>query len=268
MFVARSRSTAGFGAACPARPRALLTRVCFAGYDLRRMTRRVRKTCFALGVVALIAAALQAAPAVAITSNFGSHYLKPPCCGGDPLNGTRASIRVTNVSSPQHCLAWRSEAENSGGDWLIQAGYVKCASGYNVDGTCSLSNNLVFFVEVESTLNNYACFPHGQASENQQHKFTVDQAQPSGDAWTAFIDGNLYEHNGFVQYFISESAEYSGSASCSNLYSGTGAFSESLQQWQRWIKSTLTWFTVQSDYLSAGCWVATGGPPNTFYLSR
>lgn len=186
------------------------------------------------------------------------------------MNGTRSSIQVANVlpDSP-HCVVWRSDAENPDASWLIQDGLAKCGATSNgLDGSCSLTVNLVLYVEIESTLNNYACFPHGQASENQQHKFTVDQPQPSSNSWTAYIDGNSYEHNGFAQYLIAESSEHTGTDSCSGNWGGIGTFSQSTA-WQRWIKSSLTWFTVQSDYLlSPSCWIATGGPPNTFSFSR
>jgi hypothetical protein len=223
----------------------------------------------ALVLCALLLLAIAFTPmASAFPNRFGVHYLQPPCCSGDPVNGTRASIRVQSITPDDtHCLAFRSDAENQASSWLIQAGLVRCGPHGNADGTCSLSNNLVLYVEVESGLNNFACFPHGAGSLNTQYKMTVDQPQPASDGWSSFIDGVPYERNGFVQYVIAESSEHTGTDSCSGSWSAFGAFAESTV-WQRWIKSSLTWYTVQSDYLSAGCWIATSGPPGAFYFSR
>lgn len=147
---------------------------------------------------------------------------------------------------------------------------VKCLNS-TLDATCSTSNNLVKFVEVVTTdlngIQRFACFPHGAASLNVQYRMTVDQPQPSGNGWASFIDGVPYETNGFAAYLIWEGAEHVADDSCSGSWGGFAAFSES-QSWDRWTKSTLTWTTVQSSYLDAGCWVPSGGNPGTFYFSR
>src|SRR4051812_28479807 len=82
------------------------------------------------------------------------YFLEQPCCGGDSLYGTRASIRTPN-SQPSHggdeCMLFRSDAEgfnSSGIGRLIQAGFVHCGPSTSLDGTCATVNKQVQFVEI------------------------------------------------------------------------------------------------------------------------
>src|SRR5690348_5444839 len=99
----------------------------------------------AVGVAALAMFLASSASAV----NFGGRYLVyGSCCDGGPLWGSSSSI-IVNSASPEStgCLIFRNDAEASG--FLLQAGATKCGlSSGGLDGTCSLSNNLVRFVEV------------------------------------------------------------------------------------------------------------------------
>jgi hypothetical protein len=127
-------------------------------------------------------------------------------------------------------------------------------------------NDLVKFVEI-IVASSATCFNHGPASTGVQYTMTVDQGQPGSNEWFSFIDGHYHEHNNFVQYLIAESTEHTDTDSCSG-WSAFAAFGEVSPRWQRFIRASLSWYTVQSSYLSAGCWTPSGGPPNAFYFSH
>jgi hypothetical protein len=63
-------------------------------------------------------------------------------------------------------LLFRSEAQTD--TRLIQAGLVKCGTNAGLDGTCSLSNNLVKFVEILNS-SGYHCYAHGDASTGTEY---------------------------------------------------------------------------------------------------
>jgi hypothetical protein len=231
----------------------------------RRLPSALIRTFLAIGGVALVAAVFSTqAFGDAFSPGFGARYLDPPCCA-DPLNGTRAVIDVAIASADNtNCLLFRSEADTP--SYLIQAGTLRCGpTSPGLDGSCSLSNNLVHYVETE-VAGAYTCYPHGAASLNSYDIYTVDQAQPSSNQWTAFINGTLYEHNTFAPYRIMASAEHT-SDSCSG-WSGWGTWGENGVPWQRWIKSSLTWFTIQTSAISPGCWTLVGAPPSSFIIKR
>lgn len=195
---------------------------------------------------------------------FGAYYLTPPCCGGDSLNGTGAAILVSGINpDSSNCLLFRSTAE-SASNYLIQSGLLRCGSGQMLDGTCSLSNNLVKFVE-KDVAGSYTCYPHGAASLNTT--YTATPQNTTGTLWYAYIDGIAYENNSFSADAIAESGEHT-SDSCSG-WSGHGVFGQSsLWPWKRYVIGSASWKTVQSSYQHAGCWALSGAPPNSFDISH
>lgn len=219
-----------------------------------------------LSAVAVVAAlaALLAVPASAdeFPANFGERYLETPCCGGAQLGGTSASLNVNTISpdSP-HCLLFRSDAEIVG--HLIQAGLVKCGVNTSLDGACSLSNNLVKFVEIQNS-SGYHCYAHGDASTG----FEYDPGVHITDGtWYSFISGTSYETTTFGSAtLIIEGGEHTNTTSCSG-WTGSAVFAgDSSHVWQRYdLNAHGT--DVQSASTNNGCWLVSGGPPGSFSIN-
>lgn len=224
---------------------------------------------FVFALVIAAAAALAAA-GIASANTYGGYELNAPCCNGDPLYGTRANISIPSSSSNWNpgsgqCILARSDGEDDNLGKLIQAGFLRCASGVGLDGTCSLSNNLVDFVETNNG-SGYTCYPKGGETYGTTHKYTVDKGSTS--TWTAYIDGVADTHTismGNAQFLV-ESGEYTGGTGGS--FTASATYGSGLA-WQRWNGST--WFTVQSAFVlitSGSGWSVSGGPPNVWTVSH
>jgi hypothetical protein len=232
----------------------------------RRAVRAVHLSLFLIAFGLAATTALTNAQ-TARANTFGGRYLVVgQCCNGAGLYGTRASI-TTPVSASdltfpvQQCFLARSDGEIPG-DRLIQTGFVRCASGQSLDGTCSLTNNLVSFIEIAFS-GGFTCYPKGGVGYNTTHLYTV--RRQFGDTWYAFIDsvqdGHTLTMGGANQ--IEEGAEWTGGCDSFKGYADW-AFSTA---WQRW--TSTDWFTVQSSSLGLDCgWATTGGPPNHFQFSH
>jgi hypothetical protein len=217
----------------------------------------------------LVAAGIALVTCAGASANmFGGYELHYPCCNSDPLYGTRANISIppssSNWNPSSHCVAARSDAEDNTLPRLIQTGFIRCASGYSADGTCSLSNNLVNFVETNNG-SGFTCYPKGAVSYGTTHKYTVDKG--SSSTWTAYIDGVADTHTVSMgnPLNIVESNEFTGD---SGSFTATASYGSGLA-WQRWTGST--WFTVQSAYvliIPSGSWSVLGGPPNVWSVSH
>jgi hypothetical protein len=195
-------------------------------------------------------------------AKFGMRYLQPPCCSGQPLQGTASSLYVSAITpDSSHCIAFRSDAENQPADYLLQAGLLKCGS--SADHNCHINNQLIKWVETE-VAGVFTCFAHGTASLNTLYD-PVSVINGSGNTWTAYIGSTAYESNSFPQYFITESGEHTGTDSCSG-WTGVATFAKSgsLWQWSRYLQSTRSWTIVGSSYISAGCWTVGGPLPGPF----
>lgn len=152
---------------------------CWSTHGVVRADRRTMRRARFIIALSLIGCAV-AATAQEATANYpqnpmGGYYLvSPGCCNGDALYGTRAGLStpVNTISIPAHCFLARSDAEGSGPPRLLQAGFVRCAPGYTLDGTCSVSNNLVHFVERLTQTFGYECWGQGAVSYNTTHKYT------------------------------------------------------------------------------------------------
>jgi len=201
----------------------------------------------------------------ALGTSFSDKYLTEPCCGGDALNGTSASLNASSISpDTNNCIMYRADAEDSGVQ-LIQAGLVRCGSGADLDATCSTSNNLVLYVEIIDSTGHATCYQHGSASTGTEYVPVVQNA--SGTTWYAYISGTAYEHTSMSTYGILEGAEYTGS-SCSGWSGSVTYAGDSTYPWQRFIKSTLSWYTVQTSYNDGGCWTESGSLPGSFSYSN
>jgi len=197
---------------------------------------------------------------------FGVFYLQEPCCGGDPLEGTGASIEGDALTPDKYfCILFRSDAENSNGTYAIQAGLARCGTNGTLDGTCSLSNNLIKFVE-KVVASSFTCYPHGAASLFSEYDTWL--ADGSGTTWFAYINGTAYESSSFTGNLIDESGEHTSTDSCSG-WSGHAVFADDgLWPWQRYVKATRTWTQIQASQHSHGCWTLNGGPPSPFDISH
>jgi hypothetical protein len=216
----------------------------------------------ALAVASCVVAS--SASGLSLTARYGARYLEPPCCGGDALWGTSASINVSSIAADgSNCVVFRSDAENLNAD-LIQAGIVRCGdTSTGLAGTCSQNHTVVKFVETHLQNQSYHCVEHGAAALGVDHAAVV--YAPSGSTWYSFIDGMQYETNTFSQRIIMESGEHAGSDSCSN-WTASATFAAGVSYpWQRYVQSS-GWKTVQSSYNSPGCWTITGGPPGAFTI--
>jgi hypothetical protein len=242
--------------------------------------KRLAALALAALTVSAILLAIVAGPAnaSAFPNRFGQRWLGyGQCCNNGLLLGSRASITPNNVNpGGSYCTAFRSDAEQESGPWLIQAGVVRCGGQANADGTCSLSNNLVKYVEIITPSSSGVCYPHGGTSTG-----TAVDARVSWEGvdnfgnedWEASLDGTVEENLMGGMYgaqYILEGGEHAVGPnldSCNTSdWGGTNkATFASSQAWQRQ-QPGFTWFTIQSASTSSGCWTVSGGPPNSFTI--
>jgi hypothetical protein len=204
-----------------------------------------------------------AIPQIASATEWGSYYLSEPCCNGDPIQGTIASLTVNSISpATGYCESFAAFSEDAG-NALLQAGIVKCV---NTTGGCTTpQNSIQKYVEVIDTSANEHCYMHGTASTGTEYVPSVQNV--SGNTWDSFISGTAYETNSFNVALIKESAEYTGS-SCSG-WSGKGTYAaDSTWPFQRYVQATRTWKTVQSAWTQQECWVVSGSLPGSFTISH
>jgi hypothetical protein len=226
-----------------------------------RCTRRRLLCLLAIGVAATGIAAAGAQGVV-----FADYNLHAPCCNGDSLWGSRASIRTpgsTITFGSNACLAQRSYAQEGGQQ--IQTGFVTCAANANVDGTCATVNKQVQYVEIIGVDGLAHCYSHGVIGLSITAKYTVDR---TGSVWLAYIDGVADTHTSPMgaANVIGEGAEWQDA--CGSSYNSGPATYGSTQAWQRWTGST--WFTVQSAYTTGSTcgFSIAGGPTGTWSIAH
>jgi hypothetical protein len=185
------------------------------------------------------------------------------CCSGAGLDGTRAYITVTSAS-PQSlwCILFSSFVTSLVDGGQLETGDVLCGpSSPGLDLTCSLSNNLVKYVErLPHDGSAAVCYPHGQNSLNTANFFTLQDIGGNG-TWYAYIDGDQKEgQSGYTANVrISEAGEESQADNSCTGWGGSAAFSS----WQRDNYATHTWTTVQQASIlnTNNCW-SVGGVTN------
>lgn len=164
----------------------------------------------------------------------------------------------------------RSEAQGGGiaQSSVIQTGFVLCASGYTLDGTCSTANNLINYVEIAQA-GVVTCVPKGSVGLGTTHRYTVNNTSPSATTWRAYIDGVVDSSSlsmGVADYIL-ESTEHttpgeSGSYSVNVTWGSPNA-------WDRW--NRISWVTVQSAFVlvtTGSGWTVTGSPPGAWSVSH
>jgi hypothetical protein len=230
------------------------------------------------GTVLVVAGVLLSAstsPASTFPNKFGSRYLQnyqsPVCCNGQALNGTQANVSVSSLGpDATQCVLFSSEIEEvNDGPAAVQSGIVRCgSSSTGLDGTCSLSNNQVLFVETINSSNNAHCVAHGAAAYSTDYKFGTED--PSGSTYYGTINGVLDESVSFTggpAHLITEGGEHTNVDTCTG-WTGAATLGDTGAPWSRYVLSSTTWVTVQSANTSAGCWTLTGGPPGSFNVSH
>lgn len=175
-------------------------------------------------------------------TRFGHYFLREgTCCGGDPLRGTRATIRPVNVpNNSEHCVAFRSAAERS--PKVINAGYARCAPGWSVGRSGFTCSGFLKFVEHfdASLIPPSTCFAKGSVTVGVDVRYTVQMVTPG--IWRAFLDG-IADPNDFSMgdaKFLFEGGEW---PSRCEPFSATGRFGV-VNVWNRhngasWIQSHL-----------------------------
>jgi hypothetical protein len=202
-------------------------------------------------------------------SIFGHWYLDTnQCCGSDPLKGTRASIRTPTTSSgfsiPSHCALFRSDAENDSGK-QIQVGFVKCGPNWTLDGSCSVSNNLVKYVELRLS-SGYACYSKGSVGYGNDSTYSA--VKVATGTWRTYIEGVAqtpdYSWGGSAVRLI-EGGEYTGSTS-NDSFTASGRYGIS-RVWGR--SNGSSWVTVTSAFQVLGTgWTISGGPDGAWTVNH
>ena len=201
------------------------------------------------------------------SSDFGDLYLiQGDCCSGAPIDGSRASITtpVSDYVVPSHeCGLERTDVEGgttyqTQDNRLIQTGIVECGSSFNLDGTCSTSQNLVYYTEVLWS-DAFHCTPLGQAGFYKTHHFSAYSYNGDNVFYSA-MDGAQDPTSGYYYatipyvYFGMVSGELNNCNSKSTC-DGQGSWSvyayydtnppgpESALRWQRYNPS-VGWVTI------------------------
>lgn len=223
-----------------------------------------------LGVFVILAFAF-ASPAAAQT--YGGYKVQQPCCNGDPLYGTRASITTPSSASAWNlnnaeCVAYRSDAEDF--NHLIQVGFLRCAAGYSVGGSCGPNPSpapLLLYTEIIN-FGVQNCYPRGNATYGATYLMSLTTTSSPRGRWLSYINGatdnNAVQFDGPSAVLLSESPEYTGS--CGGAFTVTGRYGDP-NRWQRLHGGG--WFTVQSASSLVTCgWSNSAGPPNAWTSSH
>jgi hypothetical protein len=221
----------------------------------------------AITLVVLVSSLAVAATASA--SVWGSKALiHNVCCGNQSIDGTRAYVTANSIApGSSGCIAYSSEVTSLDSNRQLQVAKAKCAPNWNIDGTCSLSNNLVFIVERIPASGSPVCYAQGSASLFTADLLTVDDDNSDG-SWYSYINGNIKEgQSGYtLQVAAREWAEYTNT-SCSG-WSGSVIFGT----WQRYNHPNNLWSTVvPGDVLNEPnpvCWSVGSLSGGTFGVSH
>lgn len=187
------------------------------------------------------------------------------CCNGERLYGTKASIVTPPFPDALYfptpnCIGARSDAE--GPSQLIQTGWVRCKPPATLDGTCSLYDNLIKFVETLSPDSDILrCYPKGDIGYGAEVLYSVRYEW--FDTWYAWIGGVQDTHPISMPDadLILEGMEWT-EPGCQNFH-GQAEYALAIP-WQRF-QASYTWYQVQSSAKHLDCgWTDWGGPPYNF----
>lgn len=261
-----------------------------------------RQVVWTIVIAMIVGCALTVTSAVARASDFGELYLvQGQCCSGAALWGSRATITSNSwfaVPSTECGLA-RMDAEG-GTDYatednrLIQVGIARCGTNVDIDDTCSLTNNLIYYMEVLWSVGSnpsYHCTPIGQAVQGDEEEFSVWRNTGAQQIWHGYFDSN--QVTGTYDYVtipytwgIFASGEltdcFTGSGCGTSGFNVKAAYDGPNQPccfaslaWQRYDPSSDSWVTIQaanacngpSDLLTdctGGGWSIVDSPPGEF----
>lgn len=201
----------------------------------------------------------------AFAANWGSRYLTyGSCCSGQVVHGTRADISVHQwIPLSTDCLLYDSVVSLTAGGKQLEVGLGRCGASTSLDGTCSLTNNGVKYVERYNG-SSYVCFPHGAASLDVAYKASLTDTSGGAGIYYSYIDGTQYEgqsgYNNNVTIY--EWAEETDGVSCGLAWDGNVTH----ETWQRWNGSS--WVTVGSSNSQQTCWSVGALSSGTFNTSK
>lgn len=194
-------------------------------------------------------------------------------CGGDRLDGSRAFISSDTNNPPSFgCLGFESVVQSFAPDRQILAGAARCAANANIDGTCSLSNNLVKIVETYQPATGYQCYPHGALTAGHADLYSVVRISAASSIVYAYINSVQQEQmSGFattnanmqIDEWGEEAIDASHDSGCSG-WSGFGSFTS----WQRYGYDSGTWKTPVSSTVWQSCWSVGSLVSGGFNVSR
>lgn len=260
---------------------------------------RIGRQIFCTALAAMIVGcALALTVSAAKASDFGELYLvEGQCCGGASLWGSRTTVTTNSwFDVPSFtCALARVDAEGgtqyaTQDNRLIQVGVARCATGVSLDHTCSLTNNLVYYMEVLWS-DGYHCTPVGQAIQGDEEEYSVWRNTGSQQIWHGYFDSDqvvgTYDYVTIPHtWAILASGELTGCSTGSSC--GTSGFNVKAAYdgpnqpccfaslaWQRYDPATGDWVTIQaadacngpSDGFvdcTGGGWAVTGSPPAEF----
>jgi hypothetical protein len=76
----------------------------------------------AIFCLSVLGALVAVSVADSFPARFGERYLQPPCCNGEPLQGTAASLYVSSYSPDSYCVLHASDAGNQAATYGIKVG--------------------------------------------------------------------------------------------------------------------------------------------------
>jgi hypothetical protein len=210
------------------------------------------------GAVACLLLVVMASPVAASAtpdSRFGTNYLQwNLCCNGQALSGTRSFIRVdTDVPDSNNCIYfanWVTSVDTA--NKQIAVGNARCGTNAKLDGTCSLNNNFVGFVEVYHSDGSASCTPHGVVTIGTTNLYAADDCCGNGNMY-AYINSTQYEFSGGFSgnNFLIVGGEYTGAPTCTYGWSASAEFTS----WERWTLTNNSWNLVQGANTTNGaCW--------------
>jgi len=196
--------------------------------------------------VAVVTIALDVPFAFASVAQQGYYQINGSCCSGAEMDGWRADISPSTMTPASGgCLITAVlAADNISPTYQLESGEAKCASGTSIDGTCSTSNDLTFFIEWSNS-GTYSCYPKGDTLLNEINTIQVTETgngvDPGGNCYANFnasINGTQYNAYNVDPNFCSTTAwvgmawaEFSSANSCSSSNHLAASFTR-IARWQ------------------------------------
>ena len=219
---------------------------------VRRGSLSDRRWRVVVACIAVMAGVMATAAAANGDPGWGRKYLLyGSCCGGEKLQGTRASIAGINQSpDPDNCILYDSVVgELAPADRQVEDGLARCggpSGGLDPNSSNNCPNTYDMFKYVETDLNGtFNCYPYGSAVKGAYYEFQLQETTSTSGNYAAAIAGVTELHfGGFDDNLqIQEWGEHTGSIGCNLTWSASTQF----DNWQRYNFGP-GWYTVQSSY--------------------